>query len=166
MIFDYDKTKKALGEAQLTLKWTVLISKASVVAGDFSEDLQIMVTTSTVPETDSQMVQVEIGGHVINQNGKQVRNGSIVWTFVENTDAAVTEYFYNWIKARENSKNSDLKADLTMQLMGPDESITQTYTLIGAMPKLEVGSTWNQAADQVNPSITWEYDDYEWKKGA
>lgn len=170
MKFGVNRTKSALGEVQSTLHWSVLIKKASKVAGEMSEDLQIRVTTTGVPKEVVEDIQVEMQGHKVNYTGKVTKNGEITWTFVEGTDAAVFDYFTKWINGRwsgdgkdtmgKQALTADVKADLEIQLLGPDDEVTQTYTLIGCMPQYDQGAELSQSADAVNPTITWTYDDF------
>jgi hypothetical protein len=119
---------------------------------------------------------LELGGHKINFVGKLNKNGELTWKFFEGTDAAVTEYFMNWAKARwsgdgkdtvgKQSLTKDLKADIQIQLLGPDDEITQTYVLVGCMPKIDPGGELGQTSDAMQPSITFTYDDFHWGKGS
>ena len=175
MKFGINRTKSALGEVQSTLHWQVLIKNPSKAVGELSEDLQIRVTTTGVPKETVEDIQVEMQGHKINYNGKVTKNGEITWTFVEGTDAAVMEYFTKWVNARWSGDGKDtigkqgltvdLKADLEIQLLGPDDEVTQTFALVGCMPQYDQGSELGQSADAINPTITWTYDDFHRGKG-
>ncbi len=170
MKFAINRTKSALAEVQTTLHWEVKIINPSSAVGAMSEDLQIRVTTTGVPEETVEDVQVELQGHKVNYTGKVTKNGEITWVFYEGTDAAVFDYFTQWVNARWSGDGTDTtgkqkltaetKADLQIQMLGPDDEITQTYTLIGAMPKYSQGSELGQDAEAVKPTITWTYDDF------
>ena len=175
MKFGINRTKQALGEVQSTLHWIVNIKNPAEAVGEMSEDLQIRVTTSGIPKETVEDIQVEMQGHKVNYTGKVTKNGEISWTFVEGTDAAVMEYFTTWVNARWSGDGSDtvgkqrltkeIKADLELKLLGPDDEVTQTFTIIGAMPQYDQGSELGQSADAINPSITWTYDDFHRGKG-
>lgn len=170
MKFSINKTKQGLGELQTTLHWIVSVSNPAEAVGDLEEDLQIRVQTSGLPVAETESTQVELQGHKINYVGKTSKAGEISWTFLEGTDAVVTGYFMNWANSRWSGDGSDtegvqmltseLKADLKLELLGPDDEVTQTYALIGAMPKLDAGGELGQSADPLNPVVTWEYDDF------
>lgn len=170
MKFSANRVKQALGEVQSTLHWSVEISSPASAVGAISEDLIIRVTTSGVPQETAEDIQVEIGGHVINYTGKVTKNGELAWNFVEGTDAAVLEYFTKWINARWSADGSDtqgkqaltseVKADLKISLLGPNDEVTRTYEIIGAMPKFEDNAELAQTADVVNGVVTWTYDDF------
>lgn len=175
MKFSVNRTKQALSELQNTLHWAVTIVNPASAIGAFEEDLQIRVQTSAVPEATEETSKVELQGHIINYVGKTTKNGELPWTFVEGTDAKVTAYFTRWANARWNGDGSDttgkqaltaaLKADIKIELMGPNDVVTQTYTLIGAMPRFEKGAQLGQTADPMAPTITWEYDDFHFSGG-
>lgn len=170
MKFSANRVKQALGEVQSTLHWAVEISSPATAVGAISEDLIIRVTTSGVPKEVTEDIQVEIGGHKINYQGKVTKNGEISWNFIDGTDAGVFEYFTKWINARWSGDGSDtqgvqkptaeIKADLKISLLGPDDKVTRTYELIGCMPKFDDAAELGQTADIVNGVITWSYDDF------
>lgn len=175
MKFSVNKTKQGLGELQTTLRWQVTIVSAASAVGAFDESLQIRIQSSGLPEAQVENTQVELQGHVINFPGKTIKNGELPWTFVEGTDAKVVAYFTKWDNARWSGDGSDttgksaltaaLKADVKIELLGPDDVVTQTYTLVGAMPRIEKGATLAQTADAMMPNVTWTYDDYHQNAG-
>lgn len=175
MKFSVNKVKTSLGELQNTLHWIVTIVNPASAVGAFDEALQIRVQSTGLPEAQSENTQVELQGHVINFPGKTIKNGELPWTFVEGTDAKVVAYFTKWDKARWEGDGKDttgkqaltatLKADVKIELLGPDDVVTQTYTLIGAMPRIEKGATLAQTADAMLPTVTWAYDDFHQDTG-
>jgi hypothetical protein len=170
MKFSMQETKQGLGQVQTTLHWLFNITVPAKAVGDFPEKLQIRVQTTGLPNADHQTTKVELQGHVINSAGKTVKNGELSSKFVEGVDAAVQAYFTKWDAARwggdgsdttgKQSNDADLKAEVIIQLLDPQDKPTQTYTLIGAMPKITNSSELAQQADVFTPDITWEYDDF------
>jgi len=175
MKFAINRTKQALGELQTSLHWGMTIVSPATAVGDLEEDLQIRCQSTAVPEAVEETNKVELQGHVINYVGKTVKNGEIAMTFVEGTDAKVTAYFTRWQAARWSADGSDttgkqaltadLKADIKLEMYGPDDVVTQTYTLIGAIARFEKGVTLSQTADPMAPTVTFEYDDFHFDGG-
>lgn len=173
MKFGINRTKQGLSELQTTLHWIVTVVNPAAAVGAFEEDLQIRVQSTGLPEAQEESNKVELQGHIINFVGKTTKNGELAMTFVEGTDAKVTSYFTRWAQARwsgdgkdttgKQALTKDLKADIQIQLLGPDDVVTQTYTLIGAMPRFEKGATLAQTADPMIPTVTMEYDDFHVK---
>lgn len=173
MKFSVNRVKQGLGELQTTLHWLVTIINPAAAVGAFEEDLQIRVQSTGLPTAQEETNKVELQGHVINMVGKTTKNGELAMTFVEGTDAKVTSYFTKWAQARwsgdgkdttgKQALTKDLKADIKIELLGPDDSVTQTYTLIGVMPRYETGANLGQTADAMIPTATWEYDDFHVK---
>lgn len=175
MKFSVNKTKQALGELQTMLHWSLTVVSPASAVGDMPEDIQIRCQSATVPEAVEETNKVELQGHIINMVGKTTKNGEIPLMFVEGTDARVTSYFTKWAAARWSGDGKDtqgtqkltaeLKADIKIQLMGPDDKVTQTYTLIGCMPRFEKGATLAQTADPLVMTVTMEYDDFHVQAG-
>lgn len=170
MKFSVNKTKQALGELQTTLHWIFTIVNPAPAVGAMPENIQIRCSTSGIPEATEETNKVELQGHVINYVGKTTRNGEIATTFIDGTDAGVTTYFTKWRQARWSGDGKDtqgtqkltaeLKADIKIELLGPDDKVTQTYILVGAMPRFETGANLGQTADPFTPNVTFEYDDF------
>lgn len=170
MKYGVNRTKQALGELQTTLHWSMSIINPAPAVGALPENLQIRCQSTALPQAQEETNKVELQGHVINYVGKTTKNGELPMTFVEGTDALVIGYFTKWQQARWSGDGSDttgvqkltkdLKADIKIELMGPDDVVTQTYKLIGCMPRLENGAQLGQTADPMTPSITFEYDDW------
>jgi len=174
MKYSANKTRSGLGELQTTLHWDVDVSGGP--AGKFDEKLSIRVQTTTLPTATHEYVPVELQGHTVKYIGKTTKAGQIPWTFVEGTDALVTSYFIKWAQKAwggdgkdttgKQIKTSEMKADIKMYLRGPDDAITQTYTLIGAMPSIPEGASLAQTADPMNVTINWDYDDFHIETGS
>jgi len=174
MKYSINQTKKALGEAQTVLHWYVLISNPPK-ALKVDKDIVVRVTTATLPTANVENTQLQLQGHTINYTGKITKAGEITWNFYEGTDAKVTNLFMEWAKLRwggdgkdttgKQILTNDVKADITMKLLGPNDEVTQTYVLIGAMPKLEPGGQLGQTSEPLQPVITWDFDDFHWGPG-
>ena len=170
MKFSVNRTKQGLGELQTTLHWVVSMISAPSAIGAWDEDLQIRMQTIALPQAQEESNKVELQGHVINYIGKTTKNGEIAATVVEGTDARVTAYFTKWQQARwggdgkdttgKQSLTKDVKADLKIELLGPDDEVTQTYILVGAYPRFEPNGNLGQSADPMIPNVTFEYDDF------
>lgn len=174
MKFSANKTRAGLGELQTTLHWNVEVTGGP--AGSFDEKLQIRVQSATLPTAEHEYVPVELQGHTVKFVGKTTKAGQLAWTFVEGTDASVTSYFIAWAQAAWGGTGTDttgiqkstaeMKADIKMYLMGPDDVVTQTYTLVGAMPSIPAGVELAQTADAMNVEINWDYDDFHVEVGS
>lgn len=170
MKFSLQETKQGLGQVQTTLKWLFNITVPAASVGDFPENLQIRVQTTGLPNAEHETLKVELGGHVINSAGKTVKNGELPSKFVEGVDAAVEAYFLKWMAARwggdgqdttgKQENDADLKAEVMIQLLDPQDNPTRTYTLVGAMPKFTNANELGQQAEVFSPDITWEFDDF------
>ena len=127
------------------------IANPAPAIGALPENLQIRCQSTTLPQAQEETNKVELQGHVINYVGKTTKNGEIPMVFVEGTDALAIGYFTKWQQARWSGDGKDttgvqrltkdLKADIKIELMGPDDVVTQTYMLIGAMPPPEKTSS-------------------------
>lgn len=176
MKFSLSQVKQAVGEVQTLLHWTFNITNPPKGL-TFPEKLMIRVTTTDIPKAEHERTVVELGGHEINYVGKVKKKGQIAVTFVEGTDAAVTEFFHKWQQqcwgssasdvTGKQAKTSDLKADIQIQMLGPDDEPTQTYKLVGCLPSFgDVGGQLGQTADASKPQITLDYDTFFFGKGA
>lgn len=175
MKFSLSQVKQALGEVQTLLHWTFNIANPPK-GMNFPEKLMIRVTTTDIPKPERENTAVELGGFNINYVGKVKRSGSITVTFFEGTDGSVTEFIQKWVQACWSSDGkdtagtqgltSDVKADITLSLMGPNDKVTQTYKLIGCLPNLgDTGGQLGQTADAMKPQLTLDYDDFHWGLG-
>jgi hypothetical protein len=175
MKYSVNQVKSALGEAQTTLHWWVAFIKPPVAVGAPPANVEIRIQTSGVPEAQEETNKIELGGHVINQPGKTVKNGEITIQLVEGTDAEVVSYFIKLAKARWSGDgkdtqgvqrlSADLKFDLSITMCGPDDKATQKYTLVGCMARMAAGINLGQTAETVIPSVTIEYDDFHLDTG-
>lgn len=173
MKYSINQTKAALAELQTTLHWAMTMIKAPAAVGAMPENVVIRCSSSGVPEVQSQANQVELQGHTINYVGKTTKAGQITLTFVEGIDAAVTNYFLSLEQAKWSGDGSDtygvqkltndLKFDIRLELMSPDDKVTQTYDLIGCMIEWTHGMNLSQNADPVNPTVNLSYDDFHVK---
>lgn len=175
MKYSVNQTKAALAELQTLLHWSLDVIKPAAVVGNMPEDVKIRCQTSAVPEATEENNKLELQGHTINYVGKTTKNGEIALQFVEGTDARVTAYFTKWQAARWNGDGSDtsgkqaltkdLKADIKLSMMGPDDKVTQVYKLIGCIPRFEKGASLGQTADPMITTVTMEYDDFHVEAG-
>lgn len=176
MKYSINKTKQALSELQTTLHWAVTMIKAPNAVGQMPENVHIRCMSSGVPEATEEVVPVELQGHKINYVGKTTKAGTIDLQFVEGTDAAVIDYFTRlsnakWSGDGKDTKGTqrltnDLKFDLRIELMGPDDVTTQVYELIGCMGNMNKGISLAQTADAVQPTLSLEYDDFHYHHGS
>ncbi len=176
MRFSLNTVKAGLGEVQTLHKWAVTIPNPAAVAGEFPESLQVRVQTAGIPLPEVINTEIELGGHSFNNNGKIVKKGTLVWSFIEGTDAKVIEYFTNWIAARwsgdgvdtkgQSATTADCKGDLLMELLGPDDETTQSYDMVGSLPSFAGIGEGGQAPDPLNPQIQFDYDDFHIHAGS
>jgi len=165
-----NNTRSGLAELQTSLHWYVEVSNGPVGDIGSGNELQVRVQTATLPTAEHEYVPVELQGHTVKFLGKTTKAGQLTWSFVEGTDAKVTAYFMKWAQSAWAGDGSDtqgtqistqdMKSDIKMYLLGPDDKVTQTYTLVGAMPSIPAGVDLTQTADPVNVEITWDYDDF------
>jgi hypothetical protein len=171
MKFSINEVKAALAEVQTSLRWSVNIPNPPASAGVFDQTLQIRIQTASVPEHTEELTQVELGGFLVNYTGKTTKNGEITLGFVEGTDAKVIEFFTRLSNARWSGDGTDtrgvqtvptneLKCDLVMNLLAPDDSVTQSYTLVGCLFNMQKGINFGQTADIVLPQVNVSYDDF------
>lgn len=175
--FGYNKVKQGLGEAQSVHKWLIRIPKPASVAGSFPEELQIRATSTSKPSGgDSLDFEVKLHNHPINFNGGINLSGEWSCTFVEGTDMKVQAYFNNWINKRFESgggdvtgksvNTSELKADIYVDLLAPDDSVTATYEMVGVYVKPDESVELGQDPGAMNMSYTFKYDNVHKKTGS
>lgn len=176
MKFSLNEVKSALNEVQTTLRWSVSIPNPPAVVGPFTDTLRIRIQTSELPERTEDNVQVELGGFTINYPGKTTKNGELTLGFMEGTDATVIQYFTKLANARWSADGNDtqgvqsistneLKCDLVMNLLAPNDTVTQTYKLVGCLFSLRTNGSLGQTADPLNPQVTVTYDDFHVSAG-
>lgn len=175
MRFSLNQIKSGLGEVQTLLKWAVTIPNPAAVAGDFPESLQVRVQTAGIPVAEVINTEIELGGHAFNANGQVKKKGTVQWKFVEGTDAKVIEYFTNWINGRwsgdgvdtqgVSATTADCKADLLMELLGPDDATTASYDMVGSLPRISEVGEGGQAPDPLSPIIEFDFDDFHTHAG-
>jgi len=168
---DYNRVKQALGEVQQTLHWIVTFTASPNVA-KCPEDVEIRITTSGLPTPEVNHTAVQLGGFTYNFVGKVNKSGTIDLTFVEGTDAAVMNFVSEWLQAYwdagsgntigKQARTEDLYATVKMDLLSPDDEITQTYELIDCLPALQPGGELGQDSNAMNPVLTLTYNDYHW----
>lgn len=175
MKYSVNETKEALGELQTTLRWKFSWIKAPAAVTAPDKSLMIRVQSSGVPQATEETNKVELQGHVINFPAKTTKNGEIPLTLVEGTDAKVAGYFYQLCAARWSgdgndtkgvqAPTADLKGDGLLELLGPNDQVTQSFKMIGAMCRFEHGMSLAQTADPVVNSVMLEYDDFHVNAG-
>lgn len=173
MHYSLNRTTQALGELQTTLHWKLTIIKPANAVGDLPEDVEIRCTSATVPESVEELNKLQIAGHTINYVGKTSKNGQITLTFTDGTDTAATDYFTKWSAARWQGDGADttgvqtltqdLKADIRLDMMDPQDKVTQSYTLIGSITSLVRNINLSQTADPLAMSVNVEYDDFHYE---
>jgi hypothetical protein len=97
-------------QPQLMHKWSVEVPTWPNVGAPSNPSVVFLVTTSSMPESEYEDANVELGGFKFNYNGKESRNGKITWTFFENTSNDVISYFFiTYANARQNhASNSNI----------------------------------------------------------
>lgn len=176
MHFSYNQVKKGLGEAQSVHKWLIRVAKPAQVAGAFPEELQIRATSSSKPSGGESLdFDVILHRHTINHNGGVNLSGEWSCTFVEGTDMKVQEYMNNWINKRFEAASGDvkgnsvdseqLKADIFVDLLAPDDSVTATYQMLGAYPKPDESVDLAQDPGAMNMAYTFKFDVVHKKTG-
>lgn len=177
MKYSFNQTAAALTELQTTLHWALTMIKAPSAIGAMPENVIIRCTSAAPPEVESaDFPQADIQGHSLKFVGKTTKTGSIQLQFYEGTDAAVTNYWLSYEKAKWAGDGSDttgvqnltetLKFDLRLELMGPNDVVTQTYDLIHCLGAYTHGIQLGQTADPVQPTLQVDFDDYHVHTGS
>lgn len=176
MRFSYNKTKQGLGEVQTTYKWLFTIHNSGKTASEFGENLQVRVTSSTVPKAEKQIINVEAQGHTIKKVGKVIKAGEITLVAYDGIDAKIAEFFLKldqaaWSGSGDDTegkqvKTSDLVFDAKLELLDGDDKVTQTYTMIDCITHYEAGGELGQTSDSMKPTIRVEYGDYHHSAGS
>ena len=167
--FSYNQAKKGLGEVQATHRWIIRIPVGAPVVGAIPENLVIRATSASVPSGGTaEPIQVKLHRHPIKYNGGVDLSGEWSCTFVEGTDGAVQAYFNRWINRRfeqgsgdttGRSVNTDqLKADIFIDLLAPNDTVTMTYQLSGAMVRPLDSIDLGQDGEAMNLSYSFDYD--------
>lgn len=168
-LFSYNQVKKGLGEVQANHKWIIRIPTPAKVAGAFPEELQIRATSTSIPGRGSaEPIIVKLHNHTVKYNKGVDLSGTWTCTFTEGTDQKVQEYFNQWINARfetgagdatgKSTDSVNLKAEIFIDLLAPDDSVTATYQMVGAMVQPLESSDLGQDGEAVAPSYTFDYD--------
>ena len=136
MKFGITRARQALGELQTTLNYHLSIPTGPSAVGALPEDLEIRCTGFTTPKAVSESTKIKIAGHTLNFVGKTDKSGTIELKFVEGTDAKVIAYFRKWQDMRwqssggdstgKQAKTADIQCDIILELLGPDDVVTQT----------------------------------------
>jgi len=169
MKYSYSKVKNALKDIQTTYRWSVqFVTKPANV--EIPEDVEIRIQTSNIPTPEVNHIEVEIQGHKINYPGKVIKSGELEFTFIEGTDAAVIDVFLDWMNQYWSADGNDtqgkqasaaeLKADVIISLLDNQDQETQSYKLVGCLPKPTFGGELGQDPNPMNPSLTLTYDDF------
>ena len=175
--FSYNKVKQGIGEAQSVHKWLIRIPKPAQVAGALPEELQIRATSTSKPSGgDSLDFGIKLHNHTINYNGGVELSGEWSFTLVEGTDMKVQAYFNKWINARFESGGGDvtgkstdtanLKADIYIDMLAPDDSVTATYEMVGAYVKPDESLELGQDPGAMNMTYTFKYDNVHKQTGS
>lgn len=170
--------RAVMKEPQLLHKWQVDIPTWPAVASPANPDVLFLITTTSLPSDNSENAKIQLGGYTLNYNGKSDRNGEIEWTFYENTDSDVLNYFLKtYSNFRQNfsstadislksSNTSDLIAPVVnMNLLDPSGNrITQTFQLINCMFRVsQLGGELGQEAEAQRPTVVVTYDSFVMK---
>jgi len=171
MKFDYNRVRKAMGEIQQTHHWIMTFIKSPEVV-DIPEDMEIKCTGVGVPAAEVTHTEVQVGGFTYNYVGKVNKAGELTFTFPEDTDATVMSAILKWLDAYWNGETNnttgkqaftkELQAQVRIQLLAPDDSVTQTYDLVDCLPSYEAGGELGQDAGAFMPTLTLKYNDWHW----
>ena len=171
MKYNYNQVRDALGELQQTNKWIITFLKSPKVV-DIPEAMDIKCTGSGLPAAEVTHTNVQVNNMSYNYVGKVNKAGTLTFTFPEDTDATVTSAIFKWMDAywsgdtsNTNAKQSftkDLQAQVRLQLLAPDDTVTQTYDLVDCLPQYEAGGELGQDAGGLMPTLTLSYNDWHW----
>lgn len=166
-------------EPQLMHKWSIEVPTWPSIAAPANPDVLFLITSSSVPEPEAEDAPVELGGFKFTFNGKNNRNGSITWTFVENTDSDIIKYFFidyenkrqnhssNSSITLESAKNSELLAPIVnMNLLAADgKTVTKQIQLINCLFKAKgFGGELGQEVAVQKPTVDVTFDSFIYLK--
>ena len=168
-LFSYGKVKEGLGEVQALHKWVIRIPTGASVVGAIPEQLQIRATSSQIPSGGSaEPIVVKLHNHTVKYNAGIDLSGEWACTLVEGTDGKVQEYMNKWINKRFESAGGDvtgksvdskeLKTDVYVDLLAPDDTVTTTYQMVGAMVRPLDSQDLGQDGEAQSLSYTFDYD--------
>jgi len=166
-------------EPQLMHKWTIEIPTWPSAVQPSNPDILFMITAASMPEIEYENVTVELGTFKMTHNANENRNGSTTWTFFDNTDSDIIEYFFiNYANKRKNhsndntitpqsAKSSELIAPLViMNLMAADgKTVTKQAKLVNCLfQPNDFGGELGQEASAQKPTVAVTFDSFFWVK--
>ena len=173
------ETRALFKEPQLLHKWAIEVPQWPSAAAPSNPDVLFMITSSALPEPVQEDAEVELGGFKFNYNGKTNRNGEVVWTFFENTDSDIMEYFFIiYPNARQNhlsNSNITMKAEMNSLLIAPivlmnlyeadGTTLRKQLQLVNCYFKpSNFGGEFGQATAVQKPTVTVTFDSFVYLK--
>jgi len=173
MKYSYKTVKQGLGEVQTTYRWNFSFIKPATAVGEFSQDLQVRVQSTALPSPEYEDIQVELFKHKLNFNGDVNGSGELDITLVEGADQKVLEYFLKWVNARsegdgKNDKTkkahhtAELQAEIEMELLDQDDTVTATCKLVGVLAKPTIGGELGQDVGARTISVNLSFEQHFW----
>lgn len=166
-------------EPQLTNKWSIEIPTWPTAVQPSSSDVLFMITSSGVPEPEYENAMVELGGFKFTHNASTNRNGTLTWTFFENTNSDIIDYFFiKYANKRQSfesdssitkvsSKSSELIAPIVVMSMYAQDAktITKQIKLVNVLfQPTNFGAELAQEATVQKPTVAVLYDSFIWLK--
>lgn len=176
--FSYHQVVSNIGTLLTTHHWYVVCD--DTLSGlKWDESMVMRCTSADVPQVSHSLVSQKIMGHTIKQAGETDKSGSITLSFAEGTDQRVLRYFEEvenrkWHGITQGANltgNQDLPytrykwQTVNLNLLDPRDSgggiVLRKYVLCGVISSLSgSGISLSQDAGVVNPSITFDFDDF------
>jgi hypothetical protein len=179
MKFSYKNVKNGLGEVQTTYRWWLYVVTPPKAVGDFPQNLQVRVQSTSLPSPEIEDVQVELFKHKLNFNGDVNGAGELDITLIEGEDQGVLEHFLKWINARSSGdgssdkkkvghKTSDLQGEVVMELLDQEDNMTASIKLVGVMFKPNIGGELGNdvGARTLTATLSFEQQFWNTKNGA
>lgn len=167
-------------EPQLMHRWTIEVPTWPSAVQPANPDILFLVTSSSLPEPEYENAMVELGGYKFNYNGKSSRNGTLEWTFVENTASEVLDYFHiqygNKLQKFDDINSVSLESVETSELLAPvvnmnlyaadGRTLTKQIQLMNVLfnPKGFGGELGQSGSEVMKPGVSVLFDSFVWQK--
>jgi len=144
-------------------------------SGIATGDLAIRCKSANIPVKTQEVLEEQLHGHIIKRPGKAIVAGELTLTFVEDVDSTVSKAFREWEKLLwsedggeykgQQTTYSDVKCTISLELLGPDDKVNQTFTLDDCyLASFDPGGEFG-GDGAMNPVATISYQSFTWKEG-
>jgi len=170
--------KSLFGEVQSLHKWEITVPTWPAAVAPTNRDLLFFVTTSDLPTSEYNDMEIQLGGFKMNYNGNESRKGEITWTFYDNTDGEVLQYFLvDYANQRQlhdlnngstlrSRTTADLEADTVIMTLYRADGVTpaKRIILVNVMWQVaNIGGQLGQDAEPQQPEIVAQFDSWHYE---